>query len=302
MRAVLLAVFAVTGTALAVQGCTVGDADEATPVVVTVDSGVGVPAATVPPVGGPFPLSETDTAASTDVPASAPSAGSPATPAPSPGTPGATLGQAVPSAAPAQDPAEAVVRRAVRAYETARTARGTFEQTLNNPQTGTRSTSRGEFFRAQPDKFAFQFSDPRGDAIIADGTHVWLYLPSTNPGQVIRAPLSPSSTGAFDLGAMFFERPLERYTVADRGATTLDGRAVRAIQLTPKQRGGPFNTATVWIDADGALRQFAVVDGTGLERTVRITGYSPNATVNPSVFRFTPPAGVRVVDAPAVGQ
>ncbi len=299
MKAVFKAAIALAIGSVAMQGCAVEESAESPGTVATVDSGFvaapGTPAA-VPVSGG-----DTAALAPPDMPVSSPATGT-IPPASGRATGGAPSAGASQPGAPSQGSVEAVVQQAVRAYESARTARGTFEQSLNNPQTGTRSTARGEFFRAQPDKFAFRFSDPQGDAIIADGTHVWLYLPSSNPGQVIRAPLTPSATGAFDLGAMFFERPLERYTIVDRGTTPLDGRPVRALRLTPKQRGGPFTTATVWLDADGTLRQFNVVDGQGLERTVRITTYTANAAVNPSVFRFTPPEGVRVVDAPAIGQ
>ncbi len=307
MRAIVIAAVA-AASALALQGCAASDAESESHDTAVTSTDVAAPAMALSPTDGA--MADTRTLGP-DTPVSSPQApaagavaiadggmavrpGSVPVP-PAPGSPAT----AVPTQ---QSTVEAVVQRAVRAYETARTARGTFEQSLVNPQTGTRSTARGEFFRAQPDKFAFKFTEPRGDAIIADGAHVWVYLPSTNPGQVIRAPLSPNSAGSFDLGAMFFERPLERYAIADRGATTLDGRAVRAVQLTPRQRGGQFSTATVWLDGEGVLRQFHVVDGMGLERTVRITAYAPNATVDRSVFRFVPPEGVRVIDAAAMGQ
>ena len=33
------------------------------------------------------------------------------------------------------------------------------------------------------------FHEPEGDLIVADGSHLWLYYPSTHPGQVIRSEI-----------------------------------------------------------------------------------------------------------------
>lgn len=203
----------------------------------------------------------------------------------------------------AQSPSlDAVIERATAAYEAARTARGTFTQVIVNSQTGSRVTSAGSFMRKQPDKFAFNFSDPDGDRIVADGRHVWLYLPSTNPEQVLRSTLTPSSAGSYDIGSLFFERTRERFEVTDGGRESLDGRTARVLRLTPRA-AAPFTRATVWVDeSSGNLRQFTVVDQMGLERTVRITSYTPNVPVPESAFIFEPPPGVRVVDTESLGR
>jgi outer membrane lipoprotein carrier protein len=203
---------------------------------------------------------------------------------------------AVPGAR-AQDPAGAAIDRAVDAYAKVRTARATFEQVVTNPLTGSRLQSRGEFEQARPDRFAFRFADPKGDLIVSDGKFVWLYLPSSTPGQVIRAPLTADVEGSIDLIGTFFSNPRTRYTVTDAGAATIGGRATRAVTLVPKTRGGSFLRAKVWIDAgDGTLRQFEAEEASGVVRVVTITAFTPNAPVSPTAFRFKPPKGVRVVE------
>lgn len=206
------------------------------------------------------------------------------------------LGLALPPAR-AQDPAAAAIDRAVAAYAKVRTARATFEQVVTNPLTGSRLQSRGEFEQARPDRFAFRFADPKGDLILSDGKHVWLYLPSSTPGQVIRAPLTADVEGSIDLIGTFFTNPRTRYTVTDAGSATVAGRATRAVTLTPRTKGGSFVRAKVWIDmADGTLRQFEAEEQSGVVRLVTITAFTPNAAVSASAFRFKPPKGVRVVD------
>src|SRR5215203_6678774 len=79
--------------------------------------------------------------------------------------------------------------RAVAAWAKVRTARATFEQTITNSLTGRTLTATGEYQQQRPGKLAVRFSDPANDRIVADGTRLWLYLPSTTPGQVIRTSL-----------------------------------------------------------------------------------------------------------------
>src|SRR5690606_12089649 len=211
--------------------------------------------------------------------------GSPSVPSPTAVDTGAPQSPA--GAEPAQAPSlNAVIERANAAYQAARTARGTFTQEIVNPQTGTRVRAAGSFMRQQPDKFAFEFSDPQGDRIVADGRYVWLYLPSTNPGQVLRSRLTASPAGSYALGSLFFERTRERFDVTDGGREVLNGQTTRVLRLVPRG-DAPFERATVWVEeSSGNLKQFTVVDRMGQERTVRITSYTPNVPVPDSAFRF----------------
>lgn len=199
-------------------------------------------------------------------------------------------------------PADRAIDAAVNAYASIRTARASFEQTVTNPLTASALRSKGEFEQARPDRFAFRFTDPKGDVILSDGKFVWLYLPSSTPGQVIRAPLASGPAGSLDLIGEFFSNPRARYTVTDGGAATVDGRATRIVGLTPKQRDAAFVRARVWIDpADGSLVQFEAEEPSGITRLVRITSFTPNAEVSTGAFRFAVPKGVRVVDSKTLG-
>ena len=188
------------------------------------------------------------------------------------------------------------------AYADVRTARATFEQTITNPLVGSKLNSRGDFEQRRPNKFAFRFSDPKGDRIISDGKYVWVYLPNSQPGQVIRIALADGGAGSLDLISEFFDSPKSRYSVKDGGAATIEGKAARAVLLTPTRRDASFLKATVWIDVnDGKLLQFEAEEPSGVTRNVRITSWTPNVDVSASAFVFKPPKGVKVVDRDAIG-
>lgn len=214
------------------------------------------------------------------------------------GAPGAAAPAGAASAAVAgRQDVDAVIQRAVAAWGKVRTLRATFEQTVTNPITGSAMTSRGELQQRKPGRLAIRFSDPAGDAIVADGSHVWVYLPSATPGQVIRMTNAQAGGGQTDLIGQFLDAPRRKYDVRDAGGETVNGRRARALILTPRQGERlPFLRAKVWIDnKDSFIRQFESTDANGITRRVRLLRLRPNAAVDPAAFRFSVPAGVRVV-------
>lgn len=202
----------------------------------------------------------------------------------------------LPAALQAQ-PAARAVDRAVEAYNGMNTVRAEFTQVITNPLTDSRLTSRGEFVRRAPNLLAITFSDPEGDRIVADGRAVWVYLPSSAPGQVMKFAPDNMAAARMDPASQFLTEPRTRFTIADAGVSSLRGRAVREVILTPRQQNGHFTRARVWIDEeDGMIRQFEITEPSGLVRHVTITRLQPNVAVRPSAFVFTPPAGARVID------
>ena len=194
-------------------------------------------------------------------------------------------------------PADKAIDAAIANYSHVHTARATFDQAITNPLTGRTIASKGEFLQERPDKFAFRFTDPKNDVIVADGKYVWLYLPSTEPGQVIRSSLASGPAGALDLIGEFFTNPRARYAIGDGGAATVGDKNVHIVTLAPKAKDAAFVRAKVWIDpSDGSLLQFEAEEPSGVTRLVHITSFTPNATVPAGVFVFKVPRGVKVVD------
>src|SRR5215218_9698072 len=124
--------------------------------------------------------------------------------------------------APAQQ--RDLLDRAVTTWAKVRTARATFEQTILNPLTGSKLVATGQYQQQRPGRLSVTFDDPATDRIVADGKHVWLYLPSSAPGQVIRTKQLTDGTGTVDLTAQFLSSPRTRYTVTAGGTSTVGGR------------------------------------------------------------------------------
>jgi outer membrane lipoprotein carrier protein len=199
-----------------------------------------------------------------------------------------------PFAASAQS-ADDVLQRAVDSYSKLSSIRAEFRQTLTNPLTGNKTTTSGVLLRKKPNLLNISFDN--GDRIVADGTSLWLYVPSSVPGQVIKTPIRGSSSAAFDPAGEVLVSPRTRYSATGAGSAKVADRSAHVVVLTPKAANVPFTRARLWVDdADGAVRQFEVTDANGLERFITITKLTSNPRIARKEFSFTPPSGVKIVD------
>ena len=177
--------------------------------------------------------------------------------------------------------------------------RAEFTQTLTNPLTGNSQTTSGVILRKKPNLLSIRFES--GDRVAADGSTLWVYLPSSVPGQVIRMPYTGSNASTVDPAEQFLNAPRTRFTVTSSGTATVGGRATHAVTLVPKRANAPFTSAKVWIDdTDSSIRQFDVETANGLKRHVVITSFTPNPELSRSSFRFAVPKGAKVVDQAAM--
>jgi outer membrane lipoprotein carrier protein len=192
----------------------------------------------------------------------------------------------------------AVLDHASAVYETITTLSADFVQIVANPMVGAPDTTRGRLYQRRPGRFAMRFSVPRGDRIVADGRYLWLYTPSTAPGQVIRTRIPDVGPTGPNLIGQFVARPRERYTARYVRADSLrEGGVADVVALTPTTPDQPYSEAVVWVSrADGLVRRLEITETSGQRRTVILRGIAVNADVPEREFGFAPPAGVRVVD------
>lgn len=201
-----------------------------------------------------------------------------------------------PSVSPAQD-ALATVRRAGSAYRGLSSLQADFVQVVEDASLGDTLKSAGRLYQEGPNAFAMRFSDPPEDAIVIDGRHVWVYTPSTTPGQVIRMPMETDPVYGANLLARILDRPAERYRVTWLRADTASGRGVDVVALVPRGANVNFSRAVLWLDRDDALpRRIELEEAPGVRRILTLSRLRPNAAVPAELFEFKVPKGVRVVD------
>src|ERR1051326_5420058 len=201
-----------------------------------------------------------------------------------------------PCVLPAQD-ALSAVRRAGDAYKSLSSLQADFVQVVQDAKLGDTLKSAGRLFQEGANAFAMRFTDPPDEAIVIDGRYVWVYTPSTTPGQVIRMPMETDPVYGVNLLARILDRPAERYRVTWLRADTASGRPVEVVSLVPNGANLNFTRAVLWLDREDALpRRIELEESPGVKRILTLSRLRPNAPSPPETFVFKVPRGVRVVD------
>ena len=199
--------------------------------------------------------------------------------------------------AAAQTPADAALDRAVAAYAKVRTLRATFDQSLANPITGRASKAKGELLVKRPGRISVRFTQPSGDRIVSDGKYVWIYLPTSAPGQVMRAHADAAQGTGMDVSTELLTAPRTNFDVSDAGAATVNNRPTRIVVLTPHTARN-YTKARLWIDdANGIVRQLELTENSGVVRTITFSTVQLNPAIPSSAFSFEVPKGVKVYDS-----
>lgn len=193
---------------------------------------------------------------------------------------------------------ERILAEAERAYASLSSLRARFHQTIEVPLLERRREGHGIWYQRGRSHFKMDFLDPPDDEIVADGVHLWLYYPSTNPKQVIRSRLGEGSgeAGTADVLARILAEARTAYRGEYAGREEVDGVAAHVVSLRPVGRS-PYLRVRVWIGASDLLvRRFEITEENETVRTVTLFRLEPNVSLPPSLFRFEPPPDADVFE------
>jgi outer membrane lipoprotein carrier protein len=189
-----------------------------------------------------------------------------------------------------------LIEEAARKYQSISSFSADFSQVIADTMIGT-FRSQGRLVQAGESRLAMRFTDPQGEAIVMDGEHIWVYTPSTTPGQVLRLGMPKDPTYGPNVLAWILTNPTERYRFRYVRSDAVAGRGADVISLQPVDRSLPFTEAVVWLDQyDRLPRRLEIRERSGQQRTLTLSGVQTNRRVSPATFRFDVPDGVRIVD------
>ncbi len=158
---------------------------------------------------------------------------------------------------------------------------------------GIRRVESGTLLLLKPGRMKWEYSAPAGKLFLLDGKFAWFY--SRGDSQVQRIPASQlddlRSPLRFLLGRTELEKELNNLALqtAANGQFALTGQ--------PKGQEKRVTRLTLTVTADGTIAGIEIEEADGALTRFTFTAQQPNASVPAESFRFTPPAGVPVVDA-----
>ena len=203
----------------------------------------------------------------------------------------------LPCQAGGTDKGTAVVRNASRAYQALSSFQAQFQQHFEDKNLDM-PDSKGILYQEGKSRFAMRFTDPPKDALVADGTKFWMYLPSSAPGKVLRFPQQSHPTYGTNLMGTFLDNAVDRYRITYVNSEVIDGHVTDAVIMEPMANDMPFRRATVWFDRDlGLPRRLDIEESRDHHRVLNLTQLLLNRPIAADIFLCTRfPKGTPVID------
>jgi len=162
--------------------------------------------------------------------------------------------------------------------------------------TGTERTESGSLWLKKPGKMRWEYRSPKEKLFLSDGKDAWFYLPGDR--QVRRSSVKKlddlRSPLGFLLGKTRLEKELDGLSVAPDIAPLTPGNTV--LRGVPKGMADRVNQVVLEITADYHIARIQFEEADDSVTEYRFSDQRENSAVADSVFRFSPPPGVEVVD------
>lgn len=170
-----------------------------------------------------------------------------------------------------------------------RTMQADFEQSVTTPDRPKALYSRGTFYLQRPGRFRWDYLDPAGQFVIADGKRVWVY--DAELSQVSHQDQETALRGTPAL-LLSDTGPLEKhFSLVDLGRR----EDLEWVELTPQAQES--DVAKVQVAFEGErLERLEMVDSFGRTTRFRFSHIQRNPTLATDLFQFTPPPGIDILE------
>jgi outer membrane lipoprotein carrier protein len=202
--------------------------------------------------------------------------------------------------------ANSIIRRLESRYRHAQALKAIFYERYMDGNGGS-SAESGTVYFSQPGRMRWEYQSPEQKLFVVDGTNVWFYVPADRT--VSRAKVKNSSdwrtplallTGKSDLSKLCRSiqilDPAKTENPDDR-ATSAENSVLRCV---PKRESADsdqeIREVLLESDPDSHLTRLIIRQPGNLETEFRFAHWEENLPVAETMFHFTPPHGVTVVD------
>jgi outer membrane lipoprotein carrier protein len=145
----------------------------------------------------------------------------------------------------------------------------------------------------KPGRMKWDYSSPPGKIFLLDGKYAWFYTAGDARVQRISAKKLDDlrSPLRFLLGHTELEKEMSNLTMTSGPSVsyTLTGQ--------PKGQEDRVKKLALTVTADGVITAINVEETNGALTHFTFSGEQTDVAIPPTTFKFTPPAGVPVVDA-----
>lgn len=184
-----------------------------------------------------------------------------------------------------------LAQRVDRHYNNLKSLKAQFTESYEG--LGRTRTESGTLLLQKPGRMRWDYSRPTGKLFLLDGKYAWFYSKGDPQVQRIEAKKLDDlrSPLRFLLGHTQLEKEIDHLaqSPAANGNVTLTG--------IPHNQENRIQRLTLTVTPDGTIIGIEIQETDGAITRFVFTGEQPNAPIPPATFRFTPPAGVPVINA-----
>jgi outer membrane lipoprotein carrier protein len=203
--------------------------------------------------------------------------------------------------AEADPAAKDVVARVQKFYDTTKDLHAKFDQTLASAMGGNAKKASGDVWLKKPGKMRWDYAKPEKKAMVADGSHLWVY--EEEDAQVFKQCMSSSTLPAqvsFLVGSGKLADEFDATVVHPKD---VGGAGDVVLKMIPKTASGSYRYLLFVTDGKtGAVKETVIYDQQGGSNRLSFSAVEQNKSVADEKFHFTPPAGVKVITPPGSAQ
>jgi outer membrane lipoprotein carrier protein len=170
-----------------------------------------------------------------------------------------------------------------------RSMQADFTQTIVNKSGKAVQQSQGRMIMERPGKFRWEVKQPTAQLLIANGQRLWIYDPDLE--QVTIRLLNKAAGEAPALLLSEANTALSK----DFNVRTQSAGSLQWFLLIPKNRDSMLSQVMLGFSGN-QIREMNLRDHLGHNTMIQFQRVVMNASVPDSVFHFTPPANVDVID------
>jgi len=162
-----------------------------------------------------------------------------------------------------------------------------FKQTLRDEDKKIVQQSRGTLKLQRPGKFAWIYTDPFEQRIVADGSELWIY--DVELEQVTVKPMDAGLSNAPIMILMKQSDVSDQFTISEVGQR----KYLYWIELRPNASDLEYTRIFIGLE-DGSVRAMELQDQFGQSTQIVFENLRVGVVHDPATFKFVPPPGVDV--------
>lgn len=163
----------------------------------------------------------------------------------------------------------------------------------------------GTVYFSRPGRMRWEYESPEQKLFLADGKHVWFYVPADRTATKAKTKEStdwhtPLALLAGKTRRGLFTRLCKRLERVEPSQPTAGSAPAYAFRCIAKREDAPFSDLLVEADSADRITRLLIHEPGGLETEFRFGDWRENPTLAESLFHFSAPKGVAIVEESSI--